>query len=314
MGTPHGLTHAQPACGVQRQALGTLAAEGAGGVEATPIETDAGEHLALVHIWVVADKGRDEGWGLPGAGSSGPKLSLGRWQGTVPASGAGALWGRPGYQDGESLSISKDFREGPQAAPLTPTRPRAARGGRRRGNYLHTRAPSCGQSRGHRRGLRLEEPGPGEESLPPSRLGGPLPPQFSEGHPGGHRGRAWETPRSPSGALPISQRPQGLPQAAPRVAQHADRKVAPSRFASQRPSWTFSQQVPLVLSGDRGHLAHLPAAQLQTNPRRPSLPHRGGGTQCWAAGPLDPCEIRDLSPRHTVPEGPSRLPGAHSQA
>lgn len=53
-------------------------------------------------------------------------------------------------------------------------------------------------------------------------------------------------------ALPGSQRSQGLPQAAPRVAQHSDRREAPRRFASQRPSWTLSQQVPLVLSAGEG--------------------------------------------------------------
>lgn len=49
-GTAHGLTHAQPARGVQRQALWTLAAEGTGSVVAAPVGTDPKEDLTLIHI------------------------------------------------------------------------------------------------------------------------------------------------------------------------------------------------------------------------------------------------------------------------
>lgn len=98
-------------------------------------------------------------------------------------------------------------------------------------------------------------------SLSPPRPRGPIPPQFFQ----------WSgSPRSPASALPMSQRSQGLPQAAPSVAQHSDRKVAPGRFASQRPSWTFNQQVPLVLSAGRGRLSHLAGPHLHTGPQRPS--------------------------------------------
>lgn len=47
---------------------------------------------------------------------------------------------------------------------------------------------------------------------------------------------------------PNSQRSQGLPQAAPKVAQHSDFRVAPFMFTSQRLSWMFSQHVPFRLS------------------------------------------------------------------
>lgn len=50
------------------------------------------------------------------------------------------------------------------------------------------------------------------------------------------------------GLLPSSQRSQGLPQAAPRVAQHSDFSVPPLMFTSQRLSWILSQHVPFRLS------------------------------------------------------------------
>lgn len=52
----------------------------------------------------------------------------------------------------------------------------------------------------------------------------------------------WDSP------LPSSHRSQGLPQAAPSVAQHSDFRVAPLMFTSQRLSWIFSQHVPFRLS------------------------------------------------------------------
>lgn len=48
--------------------------------------------------------------------------------------------------------------------------------------------------------------------------------------------------------VPISHLSQGLPHAAPRLAQHSDLRVAPFILTSQRPSWILSQQVPLRLS------------------------------------------------------------------
>lgn len=58
-----------------------------------------------------------------------------------------------------------------------------------------------------------------------------------------------EKPRGPlARLLPSSQRSQGLPQAAPRVAQHSDFRVAPLMFTSQRLSWILSQHVPFRLS------------------------------------------------------------------
>lgn len=53
---PRGLTHAQPACGIQRQALGALTAEGASRVEAASIGTYPGEDLTFVHIWAGSEK------------------------------------------------------------------------------------------------------------------------------------------------------------------------------------------------------------------------------------------------------------------
>lgn len=91
---PHGLTHAQPARGVQRQALGTLAAEGAGSVEALPIGTDPGEDLALVHIWAGTEKEERQGLELLPWGSRTPRLPLQRWGGTASASGAGESQGK----------------------------------------------------------------------------------------------------------------------------------------------------------------------------------------------------------------------------
>lgn len=49
-----GLTRAQPAHGVQHEALGTPAVEGAGGVAAAPIGIDPRKDLTLIHIWEVA--------------------------------------------------------------------------------------------------------------------------------------------------------------------------------------------------------------------------------------------------------------------
>ena len=48
--------------------------------------------------------------------------------------------------------------------------------------------------------------------------------------------------------IPNSHRSHGLPQAAPKVAQHSDFSVAPLMLTSQRPSWMLSQQVPFRLS------------------------------------------------------------------
>lgn len=59
--------------------MGIFVAEGVGGVEVTFIEIDVGEDFVFVYIWVVVDKGRDEGWGFLGVGSFGFKLFLGRW-------------------------------------------------------------------------------------------------------------------------------------------------------------------------------------------------------------------------------------------
>lgn len=47
---------------------------------------------------------------------------------------------------------------------------------------------------------------------------------------------------------PISQGSQGLPQAAPRVEQHSDFRVAPLMLTSQRLSCMVSQQVLFILS------------------------------------------------------------------
>lgn len=49
-------------------------------------------------------------------------------------------------------------------------------------------------------------------------------------------------------SIPNSHRSHGLPQAAPKVAQHSDFSVAPLMLTSQRLSWMLSQQVPLRLS------------------------------------------------------------------
>lgn len=80
-------------------------------------------------------------------------------------------------------------------------------------------------------------------------------------------GRSPRTPPGAPGVLPGSQRSQGLPQAAPRVAQHWDRREVPGRFASQRPSWTCSQQVPRVLSAGEA-VPHVPCQP--TPARRPA--------------------------------------------
>lgn len=108
-GTAHRLTHTQPARGIQCQALRTLAVEGASSIVAAPVGTDPREDLTLIHIWAVAAR-RGEGWRLPGAaplGLGSPKLSLGRWEETQPASRAGESLGRFGYKEGGSLSQSQ---------------------------------------------------------------------------------------------------------------------------------------------------------------------------------------------------------------
>ena len=114
-GTWKALTHTQPASGVQRQALGTLAAEGAGGVEAVPVGTDPGEDFALIHIWAVVDKEERTGLQAPRSGPLGHHLVLGE-EGGGSASLGGSL-GSPGAEEGESVLISEDFREGVQGSP-----------------------------------------------------------------------------------------------------------------------------------------------------------------------------------------------------
>lgn len=107
----HGLTHAQPARGVQRQALGALAAEGAGSVEALPIGTDPGEDLALVHIWAGTEKEDSKGWSCSPGGSGHPGCPCRGGKEQCQPWGLGSLRGRPGYQGGGiSVSTSKDFR------------------------------------------------------------------------------------------------------------------------------------------------------------------------------------------------------------
>lgn len=93
---PRGLTHAQPARGVQRQALGALTAEGASRVEAASIGTDPGEDLAFVHIWAGREK-ETVVLGEVGRNGASPR---GRG-----VSGMTRVSGR-----GISVSTSKDFR------------------------------------------------------------------------------------------------------------------------------------------------------------------------------------------------------------
>lgn len=55
-------------------------------------------------------KARSESWRLPGSCSLGAQDTtwfLGRWEEAVPASWAGRLWGRPGYQGGRSPMTSE---------------------------------------------------------------------------------------------------------------------------------------------------------------------------------------------------------------
>lgn len=121
MGTQPALTHAQPARGIQRQALKTLAVEGASGVEAAPIGTDPREDLTLVHIWAAADKEERQGLETPRScsrGASGHHVVLGEGEGAVPASGW-QIARKTQVPRRENVSISNDFREGPQAAPMT---------------------------------------------------------------------------------------------------------------------------------------------------------------------------------------------------
>lgn len=123
MRTSPGLTHAQPARGFQHQALWTLAAEGPGSVDTTPVGTDSGEGLTLVHIWVAGSKGggkaggsregKGAGWPFP----RGLKLSLGRKEGDGDRD-----WGlsrRPGDQGGRmAVPIVIDSRAGLEVAPI----------------------------------------------------------------------------------------------------------------------------------------------------------------------------------------------------
>ena len=118
----------------------------------------------------------------------------------------------------------------------------------------------------------------GEESFSPPGSRGPGTPTVLS--------MAREPQSRPPRALPMSQRSQGLPQAVPSVAQHSERRVAPCRLASQRPSWIFSQQVPLVLSVGRGRLAHLAGPHLHNHPRRPRLPLGGRLGPGCSVGPL----------------------------
>lgn len=107
---PHGLTHAQPARGIQRQAVGALAAEGASSVEAVPVGTDPGEDLAFIYIWAGTEQEEGKAW----------SCSSGTWDSQVVPWEVGrnraslGVWGTSGAdlgtKEGKILSRSQDFR------------------------------------------------------------------------------------------------------------------------------------------------------------------------------------------------------------
>ena len=120
VGTQPALTHAQPARGIQRQALKTLAVEGASGVEAAPIGTDPREDLTLIHIWAAAGKEERQGLEAPRScspGASGHHVVLGEGEGAAPASGAGRSWGRPKYQRARMSRSQMTSGRGPRQPP-----------------------------------------------------------------------------------------------------------------------------------------------------------------------------------------------------
>ena len=238
---------------------------------------------------------RGKGWRLPGAVPLGPQdttWSLGRGKGQCQPQGLADRGEDPGTKEGECLDL-KWLQGGAPGSPHD-TRPRVAWRANRRGWGWGLPSQLSPFTRAKPRAQAGSVVGERSHSLH-SNTGDLSHPSCPDGV---------GAPEPPPRALPMSQRSQGLPQAAPSAAQHSDRRVAPCRFASQRPSWTFSQQVPLVLSAGRGLLSHPAGPHLHADPQRPSL-LRGVGVPAAPWG---------LSPKHTVPEGPRRLPGAHSQA
>lgn len=146
---------------------------------AAPVGTDPREDLTLIHIWAVAAR-RGEGWRLPGAaplGLGSPKLSLGRWEETQPASRAGESLGRFGYKEGGvSVSISKT------PAPRTCTCPCVAAevDPGRVGSWLPSQgSPFIRAKPRAQAGSVGGAAGIGTASGSPSRPRSPVPPQLS---------------------------------------------------------------------------------------------------------------------------------------
>lgn len=157
----------------------------------------------------------------------------------------------------------------------------------------------------------MGEPEWAQESLSLSR------PPFSQQAP---RRPQWPRPGGPQepppGGLPGHYRARsartGSPRQPPgwRSTGTAGRLRAGS-LRSGRPGPGASRWPWCCLRGRRPSMS--PASpHLHVDPQKPGLPQ--GGTQGRAAGSWLLHGTRGLSPRHTVPDGPSRLPGAHSQA
>lgn len=116
---PHGLTHAEAAGGVQRQAAGALTPEGAGSVEAAPIGTDPGEDFALIHIWAGMEKGERQGLELPRWGFRTPRLSSGRRKWDSASFGGWGISGKTPRKGNLYLDLKRlqDPRHPPRQAP-----------------------------------------------------------------------------------------------------------------------------------------------------------------------------------------------------
>ena len=286
---PRGLTHAEAAGGVQSQAAGALTAEGAGSVEAAPIGTDPREDFALIHIWAAVEKGERQGLELPRWGFRTPRLSSGRRKGDSASFGGWGISGKTPRKGTLYLDLKRlqDPRHPPRQAPARVQL--AGRGEPQRGRELPSQVSPV---------MRAKPWAQAGSVVGRTRVGTGVTfsiqtPVLSTGTQAtivatpGRTPRA--TPRGAPRALPGSQRSHGLPQAAPRVAQHWDRREAPRRFASQRPSWTWSQQVPLVLSAGEAatHVTCQPTPAHRPTEARPSPGWDTGPGSRVTAAPRD---------------------------
>lgn len=142
-------------------------------------------------------------------------------------------------------------------------------------------------------------------------------PRSLHGHPGNHSGYSWGVPKSSRGGG--SQGITGLAAfaGAPPGSAEGGTALGPQGGSAQvRFTAALLDLEPAgalgAVCGGGGDPVHPPAHTCMPTHRDPARPRVGRRT--GQQGPCYSMGLRALSPRHMVPEGPSRLPGAHSQA